>query len=161
MQQRARAFLLTGLMLLCAPPLRSADYYFGPENWNIAIGWTSDLGLIVENNNITPILLQLTIEPMEYTQEPRLDQSKLEVLPLQILLRAREKRDVALNYLSIGPSTGIERYKLQVEQLPVLFVKPGTNKVPPTMKVRNYQADILVRPNSGNITVLAESKTSR
>lgn len=133
-------------LALCTETAYGTDYFFGPKDKGFAYGWTNKLNLILRNNGSTTIVLELHTRPSglqhaEFTNRPL----KLKVLPAQVMLKPGQTQYIDLSYIHANTPKNIESYDLNIEQLPIQYTAPGDRK-PVTMSLRNYTANILVRP---------------
>lgn len=123
-----------------------ANYFFGPKNKGVSYGWTSELNLMLRNNSTTTIVLELNTRPSGFQKTELTNQPiRLKVFPAQIMLKPGQTQYVDLSYIHANTPKYIESYELNIEQLPIHYAPPGARK-PVTMSLRNYTANILVRP---------------
>tara|TARA_R110002096_G_scaffold243628_3_gene435773 strand:- start:172 stop:660 length:489 start_codon:yes stop_codon:yes gene_type:complete len=148
-------------LTLCSQNVLATDYFFGPENKKVAYGWSSDLNLILQNNSTTTIVLELFTKPSGIQQADLTNQPiKLKIFPAQIMIKPGQKQYIDLSYIHSNAFQNIESYELYVEQLPIHYVAPGARK-PVTMALRNYTANILVRPKNQALQYTLANLTAR
>lgn len=145
--------LYAGLFLLILwPPAISgaADYYFRPTSLAMVGNWNRDLSFTVSNPGKNPVVLSLKalpsgLIPLAARNRP----VALEVFPARVLLLPGESKSVKIDYFRRQDSQAPTSYELVVEQLPILFVKPGGIDESDIMTVTRYTASIDVRLRDG------------
>ncbi|MEX0299420.1 MAG: hypothetical protein AB3N28_10145 [Kordiimonas sp.] len=131
---------------LCTETAFGTDYFFGPKDKNVSYGWTSNLNLILRNKSTTTIVLELNTRPSGFQKTELTNQPiRLKVFPAQVMLKPGQTQYIDLSYIYARTSKVMESYELNIEQLPIHYTPPGARK-PITMSLRNYTANILVRP---------------
>ena len=74
-----------------------------------------------------------------------MEEVALKALPAEIVLRAGERKVIRLDYRPEKLPRS-DHFEVVVEQLPIIYLKPGETSLPDTMLVTRYVAEIEVRP---------------
>ena len=112
--------------------------------------WSRDLNFTVTNPGRSPVVLSLKARPAGFMPlAARNRPVALDVFPARVLLLPGESKSVTLDYVELKGREVHGSYELVVEQLPILFVTPGSSRVPDIMTVTRYTAAIDVRLQDG------------
>lgn len=123
----------------------ASDYYFRPTNIAMVQSWTKELNFTVSNPSKMPIVLKISsrqvgIMPTKNENGP----SALAVLPASVVLMPGETQRIDVAYREENAFSEMSSFEVTVEQLPILFMVPGTIRTPRMMDVKRYVADIEV-----------------
>lgn len=146
--QEIRGLIISALALLAtslAVPAGATDFFLRPTNISMVEDWTPQLSFFVSNPSDRTIVLQVeTRQARAVLASIESQEIALKALPAQIVLRAGERKIIRLDYdpRNYQPSS---HYEVVVEQLPIIYLKPGDDAMPDTMLVTRYVAEIEVR----------------
>ena len=140
------------LLILCVEAAlqstRAADYYFRPTNIAMADRWIDDLSFVVSNPSKVPVVLKLTTRQVGVQQALFLNLPKaLHLATTTLVINPGEQKEINLEYSPKEYHRPHSSYAVVVEQLPILYVLPGSKYKPSTMVVTRYTADIEIREN--------------
>lgn len=146
--QEIRCLIISAFALLApvlAAPAGATDFFLRPTNLSMVEDWTSQLSFFVSNPSDRTIVLQVeTRRTRTVLASAKPEEVALKALPAQIVLGAGERKVIRLDY---DPrkyqSSG--HYEVVVEQLPIIYLKPGDDAMPDTMLVTRYVAEVEVR----------------
>ncbi|WP_262693638.1 hypothetical protein [Kordiimonas aquimaris] len=131
------------LILLGHNQAFSSDYYFRPTRVAMVHSWTPDLEFVVSNPSDKPVLLNLStaeVGIMNANLKSRV--SALKVFPKRVLLQPGESRAITIEHDTQSMQSS---YEIVVDQVPIWFGKPGGVKMPKTMTVTRYTAEVIAR----------------
>ncbi len=125
----------------------ATDFFLRPTNLSMIDGWTPQLAFFVSNPSERTIVLKIaTREAGAVLASSKPEEISLRALPAQIVLKAGERKIIRLDYV-IAQIPQSNHYEVVVEQLPIVYLKPGENTLPETMLVTRYVAEVEVRPH--------------
>lgn len=140
------AFVL--LASIIAAPAGATDFFLRPTNLSMVEGWTRQLSFFVSNPSDRTIVLQVeTRQTRTVLAAAKPEQIALTALPAQIVLKAGERKIIRLEY-DPHADHAANHYEVVVEQLPIIYLKPGDDAMPDTMLVTRYVAEVEVRLRS-------------
>lgn len=138
------------LLILCAEAAvqnsRATDYYFRPTNIAMADRWTNDLSFVISNPNKVPVVLKLSarqvgVQKAQFVSSP----AALRLSATSLVINPGEQRKLNLDYSPQNYHQPHLSYAIVVEQLPILYVSPGSKYKPDTMLITRYTVDVEVR----------------
>ena len=136
------AFLVSGVCL----PAGATDFFLRPTNLSMIDDWTPQLAFFVSNPSERTIVLKIeTRQAGSVLASSKSEEIALRALPAEIVLKAGERKIIRLDYV-IAQIPQSNHYEVVVEQLPIVYLKPGENTLPETMLVTRYVAEVEVRP---------------
>lgn len=138
----AFAFSVFGLCQSVA----ATDFFLRPTNLSMIDGWTSQLSFFVSNPSERTIVLKIeTRHAGTVLASNQPEEIALKALPAEIVLKAGARKIIRLDYTA-NQYRKSNHYEVVVEQLPIIYLKPGEGTLPQTMLVTRYVAEVEVRP---------------
>lgn len=149
LRKSARIFATIGVLIVpyCATATTAfgTDFFLRPTSLSMVEEWTPQMSFFVSNPGDRAIVLTVSTRrrgPVLASQET--EEIALKALPSEIVLRAGERKIIRLDYISEQTSRS-NHFEVVVEQLPIIYLKPGEEKLPETMLVTRYVAEVEVR----------------
>lgn len=140
------AFVL--LASIVAVPADATDFFLRPTHLSMVEDWTPQLSFFVSNPSDRTIVLQVeTRQTRAVLAAVKPEEVALKALPAQIVLKAGERKIIRLEY-DPRVDHAANHYEVVVEQLPIIYLRPGDEAMPDTMLVTRYVADVEVRLRS-------------
>lgn len=125
---------------------KAADYYFRPTNVAMIDSWTNELSFTISNPGKVPVVLKLKAHPVgaqkaQFRHLPDV----LGISANTLVLKPGERREINLDYRPQSAVQQFSSYEVTVEQLPILYVLPGSTQKSGLMNVTRYTAEIEIR----------------
>lgn len=133
-------------MVFASFDAKAADYYFRPTNVAMIDSWTNELSFTISNPGKVPVVLKLKAHPVgaqkaQFRQLPDI----LGISARTLILKPGETTEINLDYRPQSAVQQLSSYEVTVEQLPILYVLPGSAQKPGLMNVTRYTAEIEIR----------------
>lgn len=136
---------LAWLVSIFSLPAGATDFFLRPTNISMIDDWTPQLSFFVSNPSDRTIVLKVeTRHTRTVLASTQPDEIALKALPAEIVLKAGERKIIRLDYTP-GSYQSSLHYEVLVEQLPIIYLKPGDDNMPETMLVTRYVAEVEVR----------------
>ena len=136
------AFLVSGVCQSAS----ATDFFLRPTNLSMIDDWTPQLSFFVSNPSKRTIVLKIeTRQAGALSASSKPEEIALKALPAEIVLKAGERKIIRLDYV-VAQIPQSNNYEVVVEQLPIVYLKPGEDTLPETMLVTRYVAEVEVRP---------------
>jgi len=140
---RILIFMLLSLSSLSAS---STDFFLRPTSLSMVEEWTPQMSFFVSNPSDRTIVLKVdTRQRGPALASDKTKEVALKALPAEIVLKAGERKIIRLEYVWERMPRS-KHFEVVVEQLPILYLKPGDEELPETMLVTRYVAEVEVRP---------------
>ncbi len=150
MQKNKNRFYKISLAILWAAsifslPASAIDFFLRPTNVSMVEDWSPQLSFFVSNPGERTIVLKVETRQTRTMLASTIPAViALKALPAEIVLKAGERKIIKLDY-SPADYRAFGHYEIVVEQLPVIYLRPGEDAMPETMLVTRYIAEVEVR----------------
>ena len=139
---------LLGVFCLAPTSVSGTDFFLRPTSLSMVEDWTPAMSFFVSNPSDRTIVLRVdTRERGPVLASETAEEIALTALPAEIVLRAGDRRIIRLDYIP-DRMDGSKHFEVIVEQLPIIYLKPGEDTLPETMLITRYVADVEVRPRT-------------
>ncbi len=136
-------FCLSGLTAMKA---LSIDFFLRPTSLSMVEDWTPQMSFYVSNPGDRTIVLKIdTRRRGAVLASDQPEEVPLKALPAEIVLKSGERKVIRLDYIP-DKAFRSNHFEVVVEQLPIIYLKPGEDELPETMLVTRYVAEVEVRP---------------
>lgn len=145
---RITRVFVTLMLALMSMGASSTDFFLRPTSLSMVEDWTPQMSFFVSNPSDRTIVLKVdTRQRGPALASDTTEEVALKAFPAEIVLKAGERKIIRLDYVR-GRMPLSNHFEVVVEQLPILYLKPGEEELPETMLVTRYVAEVEVRPRA-------------